>query len=76
MKFKSKPKNWFKLTDNHKMQREFELIRDNEKLVWLYKMAVHIIHDIDGTPVEEIMKDLEKLWVLKHNIKVGYKNDN
>ena len=49
---------------------------DEERYKWLYKVACHIIHDIDGTPVLEIMKDLERLWNIKNNLDRSNANDN
>ena len=47
-----------------------------EKYKWLYKVACEIIHDIDGTKVDEIMEDLERLWNLKNRLDRRDKNDN
>lgn len=47
-----------------------------EKYKWLYKVACEIIHDIDGTKVDEIMKDLDRLWNLKNRLDRRNKNDN
>lgn len=47
-----------------------------KKYKWLYKVACEIIHDIDGTKVDEIVEDLDRLWKLKNRFEGKNKNDN
>lgn len=44
-----------------------EIVYELKKFKWLYKVSCMIIHDMDGTPIEEIDKDLNHLWDLFKN---------
>lgn len=57
-----------------KAQNEWnELVYELSKYKWLYKVACEIIHDMDGVEIDEINKDLERLWgmynIRKENLK-------
>ena len=73
--------------ENKKMWDEFvssnfstnewnKLVYELSKYEWLYKVACEIIHDMDGTEVDKIMKDLDRLWNLKNRLDRRNKNDN
>lgn len=70
-----KVKNWEKVSEGWRAMAKFYRA-EKERFEWLYKVACHIIHDMDGTLVDEIMEDLDRLWNLKNRLDRRDKNDN